>query len=413
MQKYGLGVLGVSEAKVKGNGVRCIRYVTCAFSGVQKGRAKAGVPILLSGRFGAYLKAWKCVDERIAWVRLKVEGVWVTVVQVYAPTEDSSMMVKDEFFQKLQETVESVARSDLMIVMGDFNARVGNDTSIWGDVLGSHGEEVCNENGKHVSQFSKEHNLLISSTWFPHKRIHTYTWECRGRGLKSIIDYFLIGKEARKQIVDVKVVRGAEIGSTHYIVLLKVKLRRQKWKRTAVRGMRQPIRIGRLNEDKVRRKYQEAIREKFKEARVNGCLSGNDVEKAWSELKEGLVEASSSVCGVVKRRHSGEKRSRWWNEEVKLAVRRKKLLYKRFLDTGTDEAKRHYNEAKTEAKRAARKTKNEDWMCLGRELEKDACGNQRRFWASVNGNKKERDRMSQICSRDGRILMEEEEVREC
>ena len=178
--------------------------------------------------------------------------------------------------------------------------------------------------------------------------------------MKSIIYFFLIGKEARKQIVDVKIVRGAEIVSNHYLVFLKVKLRRQKWKRTAVRGIRKQIRIGRLNEDKVRRKYQEAIREMFEEARVNGCLSGNDVEKAWGELKEGLVEASSSVWGVVKRRHSGEKRSRWWNEEVKLAVRKKKLLYKRFLDTGTDETKRQYNEVKTEAKRVVRKAKDED-----------------------------------------------------
>ena len=51
-------------------------------------------------------------------------------------------------------------------------------------------------------------------------------------------------------------------------------------------------------------------------------------------------------------------------------------------------------------------------MHLGIELEKDAWGNQRRFWARVNGNKKERARMSRICSRDGRILMEEEELRE-
>ena len=50
-----------------------------------------------------------------------------------------------------------------------------------------------------------------------------YTWECRGRGLRSIIDYFLIRMEARKQIVDVKVVRGAEIGSGHDLVIMKMK----------------------------------------------------------------------------------------------------------------------------------------------------------------------------------------------
>ena len=35
---------------------------------------------------------------------------------------------------------------------------------------------------------------------------------------------------------------------------------------------------------------------------------------------------------------------------MKIAVR-KKLLYKKFLDTGTNEAERQYNQAKTEAKR--------------------------------------------------------------
>ena len=70
--------------------------------------------------------------------------------------------------------------------------------------------------------------------------------------MQSIIDYFLIGKEARKQIIDVKIVRGAGIGRDHYLVLLKVKLRMRKWKKTAVGGIRQQIRIDRLEEDKVR-----------------------------------------------------------------------------------------------------------------------------------------------------------------
>ena len=39
---------------------------------------------------------------------------------------------------------------------------------IWEEVLGRHGEEICNENGKRLLQFSSEHNLLIANTWFPH-----------------------------------------------------------------------------------------------------------------------------------------------------------------------------------------------------------------------------------------------------
>ena len=75
------------------------------------------------------------------------------------------------------------------------------------------------------------------------------------------------------------------------------------------------------------------------------------------------------------------------------------------MDTGTEDARRHYNEAKVEAKRVVRRDKNEEWVQLERELEKDAWGDQRRFWASVNGSKEARDRMQQICGSDGRVLV--------
>ena len=56
-------------------------------------------------------------------------------------------------------------------------------------------------------------------------------------GLKAEVntDYFLIGKEDRKQVANVKVVRGAEIGRGHYLVLLKVKLKMQRRQMTTER----------------------------------------------------------------------------------------------------------------------------------------------------------------------------------
>ena len=69
MKKYRLEVLGVSETKVRGNGVKQIGDVVCVYSGVQEGRAKGGVAILLSMSFGvrAFLKECKCITERIVW----------------------------------------------------------------------------------------------------------------------------------------------------------------------------------------------------------------------------------------------------------------------------------------------------------------------------------------------------------
>ena len=45
---------------------------------------------------------------------------------------------------------------------------------------------------------------------------------------------------------------------------------------------------------------------------------------------------------------------------MKSAVKRKNVMYRRLLDFGTEEAKKKYNEAKTEAKRVVRRAKNEE-----------------------------------------------------
>ena len=120
----------------------------------------------------------------------------------------------------------------------------------------------------------------------------------------------MIRIEARKQIVDVKVVRGAEIGSGHDLVLVKVKLKSQVRKNNSGRCVTLQIRIDRLKDVELRREYQAAVEQKCEEARAKGHTSEEIVGKAWNELKEGIVGAASRVCGIVKMRR-GEKRSRW------------------------------------------------------------------------------------------------------
>ena len=57
--------------------------------------------------------------------------------------------------------------------------------------------------------------------------------------LRSLTDYFLIGKGYWKQVVDVKVVRGAELGSDHYLVLMNINLKMERRMRGMARRMRQ------------------------------------------------------------------------------------------------------------------------------------------------------------------------------
>ncbi len=93
----------------------------------------------------------------------------------------------------------------------------------------------------------------------------------------------MVGKEARKQVIDVKAVRGAEIGSDHYLMLMNIELKVRKVKKSRQEGVRQQIKIGNLKDEKVRRKHQAVIAELFEEACARECTLGKDVELAWKD----------------------------------------------------------------------------------------------------------------------------------
>ena len=64
----------------------------------------------------------------------------MSVLSIYAPTNHpNSTGSSDVFYDQLQSTFSSVPASDLLVIMGDFNARVGSDCSSWNSVMGPHG----------------------------------------------------------------------------------------------------------------------------------------------------------------------------------------------------------------------------------------------------------------------------------
>ena len=326
-------------------------------------------------------------------------------IQVYAPTDDEDGEIKDAFFEELQGAVDKVPRGDKLIVMGDLNARVGNKAELWKGVIGKHGEEVESDSGRRLLSFSAENEMQVMNTQYEHKRIHKFTWTCPGRGLKSIIDYFLVRGDLRKEVHDVKVIWGAEIGSDHHLVLMKVIIcGRSKMKRKE--------RSCQLRSERLRTKEGEMrFRARLGHLMYNAKhLTGKDVERAWEEFKGSVLGTAEAVCGRRKIR-SDIKRIKWWKGDVEDAVRKKKGAYKRWIQVQTSESRDEYLRAKREARDAVRKAKNEEWVKLGESLQNDFSQNQRSFWARVRTSVKGRPEVGRVCDNNGQVICEEGEVR--
>ena len=73
--------------------------------------------------------------------------------------------IKDKFYEDLNAVIGATPGAHKLIILGDFNARVGCDSDAWEGVLGKHGVGKCNSNGLLLKTCS-EHDLLITNTVF-------------------------------------------------------------------------------------------------------------------------------------------------------------------------------------------------------------------------------------------------------
>ena len=94
------------------------------------------------------------------------KDTYLSVVSVYAPTYNSPQEQKDVFYDDLCCTINSVSEDDILIVLGDFNARVGAgssemERSQWDGLRGQHGVGKTNEAGISLLTFCALNGLTV------------------------------------------------------------------------------------------------------------------------------------------------------------------------------------------------------------------------------------------------------------
>ena len=70
------------------------------------------------------------------------------LVSVYAPTLPTEDQIKDEFYDRLNVTLNRIPVNDHLLLLGDFNARVGANHAAWPDIIGHFSIGKMNENGQ-------------------------------------------------------------------------------------------------------------------------------------------------------------------------------------------------------------------------------------------------------------------------
>ena len=156
------------------------------------------------------------INERLMTWRIPLaKERFATLISAYAPppTLDSDHNIKEDFYRALETVLQKTPATDMLILMGDFNARVGTEHLEWSKVIGQHGVGKMNHNGLRLLSLCAEHQLVITGTIFQMKIRLKTTWQ-HPRSKHWHLH--------RKDVLTTRFMRGAECWTDHLMVRSKL-----------------------------------------------------------------------------------------------------------------------------------------------------------------------------------------------
>ncbi|KAJ8038983.1 Craniofacial development protein 2 [Holothuria leucospilota] len=150
LRDYNVDIAALQESRLAGEGsLREEGGYAFYWSGrPEEERRESGVCLTIKNCLAAKLPTLPvAVNDRIQTLRIPLKRrLFVTILNVYAPTMTNPFETKKEFYGVLRSTISSVPTSDKLLLLGDFNACFGREVDVWPGVIGRQG--VGNSNTK-------------------------------------------------------------------------------------------------------------------------------------------------------------------------------------------------------------------------------------------------------------------------
>ena len=302
MERNRLHILGVSETRWIQSGTKHLKSGELfLYSGRDDRTHAEGVGILLSKIAKKTLRGWEAHGSRVIMASFNTRNrkINMNIVQIYAPTNEAEDEKKEDFYNKLQDIIDRLPKKDLNIIMGDANAKIGGENSGYEEIMGVHGLGTMNENGERFANMCAFNSLVIGGSVFPHKKIHKATWVSPDRNTENQIDHFCISRRFRRSLEDVRVLRSADVGSDHHLLMAKVKLRLRKYMNHN-ESKRLKFQASILQSKEKKEDFQLELRNRFLPLTD---LGKDDVQTHWSKVKEVFTSACHKVLGEKKYHH--------------------------------------------------------------------------------------------------------------
>ncbi|CAH2086443.1 unnamed protein product [Euphydryas editha] len=145
---------------------------------------------------------------------MRFNSVSMSIIQVYAPTESASEDDIEIFYRDLEKAQEQADKT--LIVIGDFNAKIGYPKHEEHIIMGRYGYGQRNARGERLIQYAYENKLSVMNTYFKKRNSRKWTWISPDQNTKNEIDFIL--SYDPKVITNLEVLNGINFPSDHRMV---------------------------------------------------------------------------------------------------------------------------------------------------------------------------------------------------
>ena len=163
--------------------------------------------------------------ERLLSLRLHTSTGLVNLISVYAPTLGATNDTKDEFYDQLDSFISRIPKEEQLILLGDFNARVGADCDSWPSCLGKFGVGKMNENGQRLLEICSYHELSITNSFFQTKPQHKVSWRHPRSKHWHQLDLIITRQSTIKCVLITRTFHSADCDTDHSLVCCKIRLK--------------------------------------------------------------------------------------------------------------------------------------------------------------------------------------------
>ncbi|BHF69188.1 hypothetical protein SprV_0301223100 [Sparganum proliferum] len=260
------------------------------------------------------------INDRLMSLRLPLRrgGKLATIISAYAPPMTSPVAARDNFYEDLHALLTTVSKADKLIVLGDFNARVGTDHTAWRGVLGPHGLRGSNDNGLLLLRTCAEHRLILTNTFFCLPEREKATWRHPRSRQWYLLDYVLVRRRDQRDVLVTKAIAGADGWTDHRLVISKMRIRLQP-----------------------RRKPQAQRLDNLPIAAADDAAAtaaeNASVENRWCQLRDTVQSTALAVLGRAPRQHQD-----WFDDNdaaISNLLAEKNRLHKAYVDHPTEDNK--------------------------------------------------------------------------